>query len=185
MVKEIWRVIEISNGLYHVSNLGNVRSVPHSVFGVGKNKWQTRKGKVLKLETTIDGYYRATMSIDGKSKRVLVHRLVAIAFIDNPKNKPFINHINGIRNDNRVENLEWCTNSENVIHSIKLNGYKQHGDNSSRAKLNSKQVKEIFKSSGSSAEVALKYKISAKTIRDIRVGKSWSRVTGKIYNKKN
>ena len=57
----------------------------------------------------------------GKTKEFKAHRLVALMFIPNPYNKPQINHINGRKEDNRVENLEWCTNSENQIHSYRTN----------------------------------------------------------------
>lgn len=63
------------------------------------------------------GYRRVTFTTNYKRKTFLVHRLVASAFIPNPKNKPYVNHINEVTNDNRVENLEWCTNSENLLHN--------------------------------------------------------------------
>lgn len=64
------------------------------------------------------GYHHVGLTIDGKLRRFRVHRLVAIAFIGNPLNKPYVNHINGERNDNRVENLEWSTPSENTQHAF-------------------------------------------------------------------
>ena len=98
-MQEIWRDISGYEGLYQVSNLGNVKSL--NFRGTGKEM-------VVSL-TNKAGYN--LVSIKGTSYRV--HRLVALAFIPNPENKPFIDHINGIRNDNRVENLRWVTNKEN------------------------------------------------------------------------
>lgn len=80
-------------------------------FIIGKNK------KRLKPTLTESGYYRICIKIDDCKKHIAVHRLIAEAFIPNFENKPFVNHINGIKTDNQVENLEWVTNSENMIHA--------------------------------------------------------------------
>ena len=64
-------------------------------------------------------YRHVTLLIDGKQKRMRVHRMVALTFIPNPDNKPYVNHKNGNRSDNRVDNLEWVTPSENIQHAVK------------------------------------------------------------------
>jgi hypothetical protein len=101
MKKEIWKDIPGYEGLYKISNLGNVYSV--------RNKKCLSKSK----RTT---YSLVCLSKCGKHECFHVHRLVAIAFIPNPENKPQVNHINCNRHDNRVENLEWVTLDENYMH---------------------------------------------------------------------
>ena len=106
----------------------------------------------MKLSKDKYGYVTTTLSNDfGEGKKLFrVHRLVACAFIDNPNKKPFVNHINGVKNDNNVENLEWVTNQENLIHSYRvLNNYHngvlpRYGSDN----YNSKGVKCVNKESG-------------------------------------
>ena len=71
-------------------------------------------------------YKFVTLLINGQQKRMRVHRMVAMTFIENPDNKPYVNHINGIRYDNNVENLEWVTQSENIQHAVRT-GLMQNG----------------------------------------------------------
>lgn len=81
------------------------------------------KERILKFRK-INGYNYTFIQVNCKRQVFRVHRLVAMAFIPNPKNKPHVNHINFIRDDNRVENLEWCTRSENAKHNVKNGRFK-------------------------------------------------------------
>lgn len=103
---EQWRDVDGYELRYQVSNTGKVR-----------NK---KSGRVLKTQTTKDGYKRLGLHWCGEIFNASVHRLVALAFVPNPDNKPQVNHINGNPADNRAENLEWVTNSENQIHAHKV-----------------------------------------------------------------
>jgi hypothetical protein len=107
-------------GLYQVSDTGIICSVDRLVnYSDGSSA--IHKGKVLKPLYKL-GYAYASFSKNGHGKHFPIHRIVAEVFIPNPDNKSQINHINGVKNDNRVENLEWCTPSENQIHAVRVLG---------------------------------------------------------------
>lgn len=78
----------------------------------------SRTGRVLRQDSNRTGYKRVTMSVDGVTKRVFVHRLVATHYLPNPYGHLEVNHINGVKHDNRVENLEWVSSSRNKLHAI-------------------------------------------------------------------
>lgn len=106
---EIWRSLNgiVTNGEnYAVSTHGNVKN--------------TVTNKVLKPGLKRTGYYQAALQKNHKAKHYPVHRLVAFAFIDNPENKPFVNHKDGVKSNNHVSNLEWVTPSENNLHALKM-----------------------------------------------------------------
>jgi hypothetical protein len=114
---ELWECMPGSEKNYMVSNLGRVKSLARSWFA--RRGTPSIKTRILRQTLNPNGY--CTISLANK-KCYTVHRLVGIAFISNPLNKPNINHKNGIRCDARAENLEWCTQSENIIHSYE-NGF--------------------------------------------------------------
>jgi len=122
MQNEIWKDIKGYEGYYQISNLGRVKCLTRLVPTEGK-KPMLRKEKIMKLQLGIFGYFYLILSINANKKHHKVHRLVAQAFIPNPDNKPTVNHINGIKTDNRAENLEWNTMKENNFHAYS-NGLK-------------------------------------------------------------
>lgn len=115
MAHEVWRNVVGFEGDYIVSNLGNVMSLPRTANHVSGSRISV--GKTLKPNKLRSGYLQVTLCVNGKRYQRLVHRLVAEAFILNPDNLPQVNHINFDRTCNVVDNLEWCTASENTTHS--------------------------------------------------------------------
>ena len=116
LFNEVWKPIKGYEGLYEVSNLGNVRSVDrHVMLG---NQYCLLNGKPIKPFPNSTGYLRVGLSKNSKDKKYLIHRLVAEAFIPNPNNLPCIDHINTIRDDNKVENLRWCDTAGNLANPI-------------------------------------------------------------------
>lgn len=119
---EIWKDIKGYEGLYQVSNLGRVRSLPRGEGYSKRNHIHYLKpDRSLKNKGEYETFYeRVTLCKEGITKRYSVHRLVAQAFIPNPDNKPHINHIDCDGTHNWVENLEWVTHSENMLWCHKL-----------------------------------------------------------------
>jgi hypothetical protein len=117
---EIWKDIENYEGYYQISNFGKVRSLDRHVNNKIKNKFSFLKGIILKTTLDKDGYQKIGLRKCGKRNYFRICRLVAQAFIPNPDNKPQTNHINGIKNDDNIDNLEWVNQSENQIHAFKL-----------------------------------------------------------------
>ena len=129
---EIWKPIKGYEGLYEVSNCGNVRSLDRDI--VKYNVLTKRdnvlhiKGQIMKPSINKYGYYRLSLSKDGIRKSYPIHRLVAETFIDNPNNLPQVNHIDENKLNNNVDNLEFITLEDNVKYSLNQAIYKMDLD---------------------------------------------------------
>lgn len=177
--EEVWKDIKGYEGHYQVSDCGRVKSLARIVekrngyFGNKKENFlkpsKNRKGYLnVKLCKKTDGIYI--------EKSVLIHRLIANEFLENPLNKPQVNHKNGIKDDNRADNLEWATGSENVIHSLE-NKLKipQKGSEHGMSKLTEKEVLEIrtIGRTKTLKEVAKIYNVDMSLISLILLKKAW------------
>lgn len=120
-----WKPVVGYEGLYEVSSDGNVRTVEREYKSGEYYHSQTLPQKVLKPKKDKDGYRSIGLRKNGERKFIRIARIVCVAFHDNPDNKPVVNHINGIKCDDRKDNLEWSTLSENVLHSIYVLGNKK------------------------------------------------------------
>lgn len=131
-MEELWKDIPDFEGYYQASNLGRIRSVDRYVKYKNTDGVALRKGKILSPKTSKKGYLETTLMKEGKNYYKRIHQLIASAFLPNPNNYPYINHINENKKDNRVENLEWCTPKYNteVYHKsrIKLYQYTLDGE---------------------------------------------------------
>lgn len=137
-----------------------------------------RTNKLLKLRKTKSGYQIFVMSNIDDKKRVCfyVHKMVAETWIENPENKPEANHIDGIKTNNNVSNLEWVTRSENMLHAYKTGLYdvsKISGVKSKKAKLTKEQIFEILESKETALKLSEKYGVHRTTINSVRRGATY------------
>lgn len=170
---EIWKKIEGFEN-YEISNLGIVKSLSReSKFG---NSYIISKEIILKHWIDKKGYSYVTLRANNLSKSFLIHRLVGIHFIENTLNKPQINHIDGNKNNNNVENLEWSTAKENLKHAVDFGLNKKHGIYNYRSKLTKKDVIFIRNSNLKQKILSEKFKITQSTISRIKLFKTYKDV---------
>lgn len=171
---ETWKDIEGYEEEYQVSTLGRIRSKDR-IDSADRNL----SGKIIKLlPHGKTGYLKIGLHQNGKQNTVLVHRLVAKAFVANPKQYVEVNHKNGDKKDNRAENLEWCSRSHNVRHAYQKLGRKpkpQRGEKHGRAKLNWNKVAAIRAAHPrkTMGELAREYGVSRSTIAKIVHYEAW------------
>ena len=176
---EVWKDIKDYEGHYQVSSIGRVKSLARLVES-RKGVFGNKKELILKTAKNRKGYLCVKLCkvVDdlSVSKKGIIHRLVANEFLENASNKPQVNHKNGIKDDNRVGNLEWSTASENVIHSL-VNNLKipQKGSEHGMSKLTEKDVLEIraIGRTKTLKEVGNMYGVDMSLISLILLEKAW------------
>lgn len=137
-MKEEWKDIYGYEGLYKISNLGEIKSLERKVNYNNIRKITVHE-RIIKQRSN-GGYKEVSLSKNNKGKNLSVHRLVAIHFIPNPYNKKEVNHIDGNKSNNNIHNLEWVTPSKNVRHSYDMGLARNDGENHPTNKLTESDV---------------------------------------------
>lgn len=167
---EEWKPIEISNGDYEVSSFGKVRSLDR------QSRKGFLKGGMMKIWSNNGKYPRVCLTIDGICKSFSVHRLVAEAFLPNPLNKPQVNHIDGVKTNNYVGNLEWATRFENMKHAYDngllsanemLKGYKENHPAQKVSDIQKLMIYTLVKNGFETKEIAKVFNIHLAYVADI------------------
>lgn len=168
--KEIWLPVVGYEKLYEVSNLGRIKSL--------------RRDKIMTNSLQSTGYLTVGLTVDGATINMKVHRLVAIAFLDAPPNGHEVNHKDGVKTNNKLDNLEWVTKPENAIHRHKIglstqdNYIREKGEANANSKLTQEQVDEIREKyvpyKYSANKLAKEFGVSQSCIEHIINKRSWS-----------
>jgi len=169
--KEIWKsVVGFSN--YEVSTYGRIRNINF------QNTGKTRIRKIIKPNGR--GYFRLILCNNGKKHYISLHRLIAKAFIENPLNKPQVNHKDGIKTNNYYKNLEWVTHRENTDHAIATGLRSNINEKHGMAKLNNAKVRKIKKllmdKKYKQKDIAIMFGCGIGTISHIKKERQWKSV---------
>ena len=170
--REIWRWVIGYEGLYMVSNKGGVMSVP-STQQKGRTTYK-KSGLRIRDQNNGHGYRVVNLCKDGSHHQLLVHRVVAMAFIPNPGNLPEVNHKDGNKSNNSVENLEWVTRKENIRHAVDVLEAFRFNE-----RFTEDEVLAIRSDDRTESEIADEYGVGQPTINAIRTGKTYKRIGGR------
>lgn len=149
----LWKPVKGLEGIYEVSRNGEVRRISYAYQNNGCFR---ELPYILKQKEDKDGYMKCTLRIEKRNKSIFVHRIVCEAFIENPENKNQVNHKNGIKSDNNVENLEWCSASENILHRIHVLNVSLRNKKGSKKVVQKDERKNIVSIYPSAREAARK-----------------------------
>jgi len=180
--EEVWKDIPDFEGIYQVSNFGRVKSLER----LTKNKQGTclRKEKLLTLNISNKGYAKVKLYNTNKNikKTIFVHKLVGVCFLDNLNQYKEINHIDGDKLNNKMDNLEWCSRSHNVKETYRLNLKKEEtykGEGNATSKLKEQDVlliRKLHKQGMSNKELAIKFNVVSGTIGFIVNNQTWKHI---------
>lgn len=179
-MQEIWRPIPGYEGLYEVSNTGQVRALDRVV----RSRWGTEKpikGGLKAFAKNSQGYKSVHLHLNGKMASFYVHRLVASVYLQNPNSLPQVNHLDGDKENNSAANLEWCTGSSNCTHAVKNELYENaKGERVAGAKLTESDVREIRQLASMGTmhkDIAALFGIGRKAVTKVVNIQRWKHVT--------
>lgn len=178
-MQEIWKPVPGYEGRYDISTFGNVRTVGRFINAPrGRTRWIPERN--LSTHITARGYVQTMFKVGSKNIHQLVHRLVARAFVPNPSSLPQVNHKDGNKTNNHVENLEWCTSQENCAHARREKLYEQaRGERGANAKLTNAQVLVIRRriaNGETHTAISKDYAVNRTVITRIASGARWGSV---------
>ena len=176
---EEWKSIKDYEESYEISSHGRIRSLKRIVHCKNGRKLKIKES-ILEGTTDSCGYHRVNLCKKGINQSVSVHRLVALSFIKNIEGKPEVNHIDGNKKNNRIDNLEWCTHIENSVHAFKTGLMDDRvGENNVASKLKEAdvvEIKKLIKAGCTQKSIAGKYNVTSSTIGMISNGTNWRHV---------
>ena len=161
-MSEIWKPIKNYEGYYEISSLGRVKALTRTIKQ--KDHYICWKERIKTLRTDYNGYQVVTLCKDRCSKTFYIHRLLAEAFIPNPENKLYVDHINTITYDNRLENLRWVTAEENSNNNLTLQHFKN--DASNRESINKRLISRKLHKTKTGPKTVYQYDINGKFIAE-------------------
>ena len=179
---EIWKDINGYEGIYQISNTGRLKSLKRLFIRKNNINPYNKEEIILKLQNNGKGYLFIRLSKNSKHKYYYIHRLVALHFIDNPSNKPAVNHKDGNKSNNNVNNLEWVTNSENQIHALEtglLIPKGAVGIKNTKSKLTDNDILIIREKSLEGirgTDIAKIFNVCKTTISGIKNNKTWKHI---------
>lgn len=171
---EVFKKIDGIDGI-EVSNSGKIKFLSKKIIDTNGNERIYKEKIKDKFAINSSGYKKISYYNDGEFKNYYLHRLIAMAFIPNPENKPFVNHKDGNKLNNNIDNLEWCTHSENIIHAYKNHlkedtGYAKYIRRESNRKLTEDEINDIramYKKGIKQVDIAKKYNLYSRTVNNI------------------
>lgn len=174
-MEEIWKDVIGYEGLYQVSSLGRVKKLPEPKRKDKKGRIWGRDGRMLSPGRNSKGYYSITLTKNKMPQSIKLHRLVLTHFKPNPSELPEINHIDGNKLNNNIDNLEWCTRQQNIDHAVQNKlMYTRRGAECSK-KLTEEDAKFIITNKGrnNAVELMARFNIKRATVYNIQYGLSW------------